>query len=142
MLIHQQCSNNRAELHKRMPFASIAREAGDFQREYGTDPALAHLRKQPLESRADRRPPARASLILIDHRHVPPAEFLGVLLQRVLTATALLMVAHLIWRGLPDVDIGHAREMFRRDLVVHDRAPAAHGALVNVDAKSPRTAMR
>jgi hypothetical protein len=31
---------------------------------------------------------------------------------------------------------------FRRDLAVHDRAPAAHGALVNVDAKSPPTAMR
>src|SRR5437879_12957874 len=105
-----------------MPFAPIACEAGDFQREYRTDRALDHLRKQPLDPRADRRSRARAPLILIDHRHVPPAELLDVLLQRVLTATAFLMIAHLIWRGLPDVDIRRAREMFRRDLVVHDRA--------------------
>ena len=53
------------------------------------------------------------------------------------------LLGHIFLHGImTDVDIGHAREMFRRDLAVHDRAPAAHGALVNVDAKSPRTAMR
>src|SRR6185312_11192448 len=125
-----------------MPLASIPRQSGDFQREYGANLALAYLRKQPLESRAHRRPPARAPLVLVDRRYVCPAQFLGMLLQGVLTATALLMVAHLILRGLPDVDIGSAREVLRRDLAVHDRAPAAHGAHANVDAKSPPTTTR
>jgi len=78
------------------------------------------------------------SPIAPDPRQSPPRSSSRVSwpdLQRVLTAAALLLIAHLVWRGLADVDVRREIQMLRRNLAVHNRYPSVQSAVVNVDVK-------
>ena len=70
---------------------------------------------QPLEARsADTR--TRTAKIVIDDRHIRPAESTSTVGKAILTPSALMIVGKLVDGGLPNVDEGATRQMVRRDL--------------------------
>src|SRR4051812_13717959 len=78
-------------------------------------PLLADRRKKPLESRsADTR--TRTAKIVIDDRHIRPAESASPFREAILTPPALMIIGKLVGGGLPDVDESAALQMVRRDL--------------------------
>src|ERR1700726_4627538 len=103
------------ELDQRVPVAPVARQTRRLDREHGTDATLADRREQPLKARtADAR--TRAAKIVIDSRHIRPAESASPFGEPILTPPALMIVDKLVDGGLADVDEGAARQMIRRDL--------------------------
>jgi hypothetical protein len=95
VFVNHQSTDNAAKLHERMPLATIARETGYFERQDCTNAPLAHRRDQAIEPRTGCSGPG-ASLILVDHDHLRPAELPRVILQRILSPLALLSVAYLV----------------------------------------------
>jgi len=73
ILVDNHCPNQTAELDQRVPVAPVACQTRRLDREHGTDATLADRREQPLKARtADAR--TRAAKIVIDSRHIRPAE--------------------------------------------------------------------
>src|SRR3954470_13060155 len=115
ILIDDYRADQTAKIDQRVPVAPIARQTRCLDGEHGTNAALADRRKQPLEARsADTR--TRAAKIVIDNRHIRPAESASPFREAILTPPALMIIGKLVGGGLPDVDEGTASQMVRRDL--------------------------
>src|SRR3954467_10006871 len=61
-------------------------------------------------------PETRTAKIVIDDRHIRPAESASPFREAILTSPALMIIGKLVSGGLPDVDEGTASQMVRRDL--------------------------
>src|SRR5215469_6802530 len=115
VLVDDNRAKQTTKLNQRMPVAPVARQTRRLDREHSTDPTLADRREQPLKARtADAR--TRSAKILLDDRHIRPAESAGPLGEAILSPPALMIVGKLVGGGLPDVDEGAAHQMIRRAL--------------------------
>src|SRR6266446_8455153 len=115
ILIDDHRADQTAKLDQRVPVAPVARQTRRLDGEQGTNAALTDRRQQPLEARTtDTR--TRAAKIVIDDRHIRPAESASPFGEAILTPPALMIVGKLVGGGLADVDEGAARQMIRRDL--------------------------
>src|SRR3954452_1781265 len=115
ILIDDHRADQTAKLDQRVPVTPVAPQTRRLDGKHGTTAALADRRKKPLEARsADTR--TRTAKIVIDDRHIRPAESASPFREAVLTPPALMIVGKLVGGGLPDVDEGAAPQMVRRDL--------------------------
>ena len=86
------------------------------------------------------RPATRAPEILVDYLDVAPPQLSGAVPERVLPASALLMLSNLAGRRLSDVNPGRTRQVLRRHSR-HDRPlPAARPGSSSPPARAPREA--
>src|SRR3954469_12157642 len=114
ILIDDHRADQTTKLDQRVPVAPVARQTRRLDGEHGANAALADRRKQPLKARsADTR--TRTAKIVIDDRHIRPAESASPFREAILTLPALMIIGKLVGGGLPDVDKPQLRislEMF------------------------------
>src|SRR5262249_3933066 len=92
-----------------------------FSRRHRPDFAKTDLGHHPLKSSADDRASRGATEIVIDHLDLAPTEFAQSVAHGVLQFLALLIVHHLVRRGLTNVQKCLAVEMMSVDLIAHPR---------------------
>lgn len=120
VFVQNQRIGQGADLQETMPVAAVAGQAGDFQSQHDAGAAQAHLGDQLLKTLPiGRRGPGDPLVGINDHDLLGrPAQGDGALLEGVLPLGALGVVEHLLQRGLADVQIGIALEMFRGDFLM------------------------
>src|SRR5260370_26834081 len=91
ILVCDDGPDKSTELNQRMPVAAVASQPRRFDREYGTDAAVADRCQQSLEARRIDAT-AGAAKILVDDLDISPAELPGTIGEPVLTAAALRIV--------------------------------------------------
>src|SRR5215472_10095903 len=135
ILIDDHCADQPAKFDQRVPVASVARQARRLDRKHGTDATFTDRCEQLLEARTAHAR-TRAAKIVIDDRHIGPAESTRTVGKAILTPPALMIVSKLVDGGLPDIDEGAARKMVRRDL--HRLPPSLRRCCVfPIGARSP-----
>src|SRR6516165_8372110 len=99
VLVDDNRANQTTKLDQRVPVAPVARQTRRLNREHGTDATLADRREQPLKARtADAR--TRAAKIVIDDRHIRPAQSASPFGEAILTPPAFMIVDKLVGGGL------------------------------------------
>jgi hypothetical protein len=116
------CSRNQSKacrtlLHKLLPVAAVAREAGDLPGGHSSNLAQAHLRDHALEAGAQGSARGRTPEVLVDYLDLRPAELQETITHGVLQPLALAIVLHLMNRGLADVEHRLADPVLRADLL-------------------------
>ena len=102
ILIDDHRADQTAKLDQCVPVAPIARQTRRLDGEHGANAAFADRCKQPLKARsADTR--TRAAKVVIDDRHIRPAESASPFRETILTPSALMIVGELVHGGLSNV---------------------------------------
>ena len=136
--IDDERGHQAAQVQKLIPIAVVAGQTRDLQPEDGARTAEAHVGDEALEAGpAGRRRPGLAQILIDDH-HVGPAEAARVVGELVLTAPALVVIAHLPQGGLPHIDEGGAGEVFGPNLLATHRHRSGPSDRVGLPARAAR----
>lgn len=124
--IRDQAATVTADIKKRIPVRAIASQPRHLDRQDEADFPKGDTGNQFLEAATVRRGGAAHAEIGIDDVDIGfmPPEVVGALAERVLQPQALLIVDHLMWARLTNVDDRFAAQMARRDEIRAHRSPS------------------
>src|SRR5258708_21858472 len=105
VLVDDNGSEQSTELDQRVPVTAIACESRRLEREHGANTRFANRGQQALKAWPSDAA-ARAPQIIVNYLHSGPAKLTGSIGERVLPASALVIVHQLIGGRLPDVEKG------------------------------------
>jgi len=108
---------DRTDLQEPMPVGAVTREARNFQPHDDSRLAQSDLGNEPLKAFPFAGGLAALTLIVVDDNDaiLRPAERYGPATQSVLALGALRVFQNLAQRGLTDIEIGGALEVFGAD---------------------------
>src|SRR3954447_402675 len=128
LAIGQDHAEERAQFEQLVPIAVVARQPRGIQAEHQPDIAEPDLGNQPLKAVpfGARRP--RLAEIFVDDTDAlaRPAQPDGTVNEAILQLGALLVLAHLVDRGLAYINIGQLGTMRRADLLLNTGHRAQH----------------
>ena len=102
-----------------MPVSIVAGQARSLQGEHGPSYTLTDRCQQTTESGPFVRSTARSSQIVINDNNFGKTQLLRSICQSILPLFAFHMVANLVRRGLPHIDISSTFQMMSANLLAH-----------------------
>jgi hypothetical protein len=102
--VHNHRTDHSAELDQVVPIATIAGQAGRLDAEYCANLATAHFGDQSLKPGTLHQPGPRAAQIFVNYSDLLKAQLTGSIREAILPPLAFVVVHHLTWGGLTDVN--------------------------------------
>jgi hypothetical protein len=110
LFVDEETAHQRTELEQRMPVPTIACKPRCLDGDNRAHATTADRRQETLEARPSHTS-GRDAKVVVNDDDFSPTKCAGTIRQRILAPPTLVVMLQLISRGLPNVDVGAARQV-------------------------------